>query len=232
MTASIGESAAAAAAPDTEVLTVNPTMGPVSIESHYDEALAVPGLLEQIAVGNAQGADAFVIACFGDPGMDAVRELGDGPVVGIAEAAMHVATLLGRSFSISTTLSRTTGRAQDLVRRYGFDAACVSVRACEIAVLELDDPASNAYQLILEECRQAVSVEGADSIVLGCTGMGSLFASLSRETGVPVIDGVAAATELESLVVLRATTSRRQEYAPPLRKRMTGALAHFTLGES
>lgn len=230
MTDGIRTSASAVAAPGTTIVAVNPTMGPVSIESHYDEALAVPGLLEQIAIGNAEGADAFVVACFGDPGLDAARELAQGPVIGIAEAAMHLATLVGRSFSIVTTLSRTSGRALDLVRRAGFDAACVGIRACEIAVLDLDDPRSNAYSLILDECQRAVADDGADSIVLGCAGMASLFTRLSSATGVPVIDGVAAATKLaESLVAIGATTSRRSEYATPLPKPMTGLLNPFTL---
>ena len=95
MTDLIGRSARAVAAPGTRVDAVQPTMGPASIESHYDEALAVPGLLEQIALGEAEGVDAYVVACFGDPGLDAARELARGPVIGIAEAAMHAAALLG-----------------------------------------------------------------------------------------------------------------------------------------
>ena len=97
MTRLIGGSARAVAAPGTTVTAVNPDMGPASIESHYDEALSVPGLLAEIAQAQAgePAADGFVIACFGDPGLDAARELADGPVVGIAEAAMHAASFLG-----------------------------------------------------------------------------------------------------------------------------------------
>ena len=111
MTGLIGESARAVAAVGTVVTAVNPDMGPASIESHYDEALSVPGLLAEIARAQAgePTADGFVIACFGDPGLDAARELADGPVVGIAEAAMHAASFLGRGFSVVTTLGRTAG---------------------------------------------------------------------------------------------------------------------------
>src|SRR6476469_6989792 len=119
MTRQIGRCAAAVAAVGTTVVAVNPEMGPASIESHYDEALAVPGLLAEIARGEQAGADGYVIACFGDPGLDAARELARGPVVGIAEAAMHYATFLGRGFGVVTTLSRTLGRARDLVSHYG-----------------------------------------------------------------------------------------------------------------
>src|SRR6478752_1312845 len=119
MTRRIGTCATAVAAVGTSVVAVNPAMGPESIESHYDEALAVPGLLAEIAAGEAAGADGYVIACFGDPGLDA-------------------ATLVGRSFSVVTTLARTTGRAWDLATRYGFAGACRGVHACDIPVLELD----------------------------------------------------------------------------------------------
>jgi len=93
MTRLIGESARAVAGSDV-------LMGPASIESHYDESLAVPGILAEVARGEAEGVDGYVIACFGDPGLEAARELARGPVVGIAEAAMRTAAYLGRSFSV------------------------------------------------------------------------------------------------------------------------------------
>ena len=127
MTATIEQCARAVAGPGTRVEAVTPTMGPASIESHVDEALSVPGILEQIALGEQRNADGYVIACFGDPGMDAAREAARGPVVGIAEAAMHAASFLGRAFSVVTTLERTTGRAWDLVAHYGMSQRCGGV---------------------------------------------------------------------------------------------------------
>lgn len=230
MTETIGRCARAVAAPSTAVTAVNPAMGPESIESHYDEALAVPGLLTEIAAGEAAGTDGYVIACFGDPGLDAARELASGPVVGIAEAAMHAATLVGRSFSVVTTLARTTGRARDLATRYGFADACRGVHACDIPVLELDDPSSDARKVVTALCAEAVERDGCDSIVLGCAGMASFCGDVSRAVGVPVIDGVAVATKLvESLVSLGLRTSTRGEFAPPGPKRYTGLLRDFTV---
>ena len=94
MTEKIGACARTVASAGTEIVAVSPAMGPVSIESHYDEALAVPGLLQEIAAGEREGIDGYVIACFGDPGLKAARELARGPVVGIAEAAMHLASMV------------------------------------------------------------------------------------------------------------------------------------------
>lgn len=230
MTETIGAAARSVASVGTEIDAVTPPMGPASIESHYDEALAVPGLLHEIARAEAAGSDGAVIACFGDPGVDAAREIASGPVIGIAEAGMHMATLVGRGFSVVTTLSRTSGRAWDIARRAGFGEACRQVRACDVPVLELDDPRSDARRLILAECRTALESDGSDSIVLGCAGMADLCRDLSRELGVPVIDGVASAVRLiEGLVAMGVTTSRRDEFAAPRPKAMSGMLAPFGL---
>lgn len=227
MTAKIGECARAVAGPGTLVDAVSPTMGPASIESHVDEALSVPGILEQIALGEAQGAAGYVIACFGDPGMDAAREAATGPVVGIAEAAMHAASFLGRGFSVVTTLGRTTGRAWDLAEHYGLSRHCRGVHACEIPVLELEtDP--DARKIVTEACRDAMERDGSDAIVLGCAGMADLCAHISSEIGAPVVDGVAAATLfVQSLVTMGLRTGKRAEFAAPPPKKYSGLLAGF-----
>ena len=231
MTEKIGACARAAARPGTEIVAVSPAMGPASIESHYDEALAVPGLLQEIAAGERDGIDGYVIACFGDPGLKAARELARGPVVGIAEAAMHLASLVAPRFSVVTTLSRTIGQAWHLAEAYGMDRFCANVRACELPVLELEAPGSEARERIVEECRRALAEDGSDAIVLGCAGMADLCAHIGGVLGVPVIDGVAAGTQLvESLVHLGLRTSKRGELAFPPCKPMSGALEAFTLG--
>jgi len=228
MTDLIGRSARVVAAPGTLVDAVQPTMGPASIESHYEEALAVPGLLEQVALGEAEGVDGYVVACFGDPGVDAARELARGPVIGIAQAAMHAASLVGRRFAVVTTLGRTTARAGELVDRYGFRDACVAVRACEVPVLALED--AGARTRLVDECRRAVQQDGADAVVLGCAGMAELCAAVSAEIGVPVVDGVAAGAVLaQSLVALGLRPATTGEYAPPPTKPMTGLLAGFEI---
>ncbi|WP_433046604.1 aspartate/glutamate racemase family protein [Dactylosporangium sp. CS-033363] len=232
MTALIGASARAVAGPGVLVEAVTSAMGPASIESHYDEALSVPGLLAAVAEGEAEGADGYVIACFGDPGLDAARELARGPVVGIAEAAMHAAALLGRGFSVVTTLDRTRGRAWDLAARYVAPGACRGVHACAIPVLSLDaDP--HLADRVTAVARLALDQDGSDVIVLGCAGMTALCDTVSSRLGVPVIDGVAAGVLLvRSLLTLRLSTSAHGEYARPPAKDYTGALAGFAQGES
>lgn len=230
MTEKIGACARAVAGAGTEIVAVSPSMGPASIESHYDEALAVPGLLQEIAAGERDGIDGYVIACFGDPGLKAARELARGPVVGIAEAAMHLASLVGTRFSVVTTLGRTIGQAHHLAEQYGMARFCANVRACELPVLELERPGSDARARITDECRRALAEDGADVIVLGCAGMTDLCEHIADTLGVPVIDGVAAGTRLvESLVALRLRTSKRGELAAPPAKPMRGLLEGFAL---
>lgn len=231
MTAKIGRAARAAASPGTEIVAVNPADGPVSIEGYYDEAFSVPGLLEEIRKGEAAGCQGHVIACFDDTGLDAARTLADGPVVGIAEAAMHVATLVAGSFTVVTTLGRSVPALEQLVLRYGFERRCRKVRAAEIAVLALEDPESSAVDLLRAEIGVALEQDRAEAIVLGCAGMADLTTRLSAEFGVPVIDGVACAVRLvESLVSLGHRTSKVGGYASPLRKEYAGKFAGMAPG--
>jgi allantoin racemase len=229
MTAKIEECARAAVGPGTFVEAVSPAMGPASIESHYDEALSVPGILAEIAGGEMDGVDGYVIACFGDPGLDAARELATGPVVAIAEAAMHYASFLGRGFSIVTTLGRTRGRAADLVDSYGMQRSCLGIHSCEIPVLDLDHN-PDARKIIFESCFDALERDDSDVIVLGCAGMADLCRELSEKLGVPVVDGVTAAvTMVESLLTLGLSTGTRNEFAPPIPKSYKGIMTSYAL---
>jgi len=226
MTAVIAAAARAAASPSTEIVAATSPSGPASIEGHYDEAVSVIGLLEEIRAGERDGCDGYVVACFGDPGLLAAREAARGPVLGIAEAAMHAASFLSTGFSVVTTLGRTRVIAEQLVRNYGMEHHCRRVRATELAVLELDDPASDARARILAECRRALDQDGSGAIVLGCAGMADLAADLQRELGVPVIDGVGIAVRfVEALCGLGLSTSKRGDLAAPIRKPYAGALA-------
>lgn len=229
MTGKIGAAARIAAAPGTEITAVCPDSGPVSIEGHFDEAIATAAMLDVVRRAEAEGSDAYVIACFGDPGLLAARELVRGPVIGIAEAAMHVASLVATRFAVVTTLERTVGIAEELVHRYGMARHCRRIRAAEVPVLALEETGSPARARILEECKRARDEDGAGAVVLGCAGMADLAAELSAELGIPVIDGVAAGIKLaEALVGLGLGTSKHGDLAYPLPKPFTGAYRHLS----
>src|SRR3954464_4574167 len=224
MTKTIADAARAVAAAGTEISDVTSSMGPVSIEGFYDEAFAVPGLIQAFLGG--PDADAGIIACFDDTGLDAARSAAPFPVVGICEAALVTAGQIAKRIAVITTLPRSIVPLEELVRRYGF-AERASVTACNVAVLDLQKPGSGAEQKLDAEISRALD-KGAEAIVLGCAGMADLTAKLSQKFGVPVVDGVAAAVkQAEALVGLKLTTSRRGSYALPSPKDYTGLLAPF-----
>ena len=210
-------------------MPVSANFGAQSIEDHHDDVWAAAGVCEQVRIGEASGADAYVIACFGDPGLHAARELARGPVIGIAEAAFHAATLLATGFSVVTTLTRTCVIAEHLVLQYGFERRCRGIHGTDIAVLELEDPASRAFERILASAQQALAQDRSGAIVLGCAGMADLCHELQRRLGVPVIDGVGAAVKMaEGLVVLGLGTSKLGDYAAPVSKTYSGIAAPFS----
>ena len=221
MTAVIETAARSVARPDAEIIAVTSEVGPSSIESHVDEAMAVPGLLRAISAN--PDADGYLLACFGDPGLDAARELAVAPVLGIAEAAMHLAAPLGRGFSVVTTLGRPIGRAQDLVSHYGFGRQCLGIHACEIPVLDLETNPDTA-EILAKACAEALATDGSDAIVLGCAGMADLAVELSAQIGAPVIDGVAAGVGmLSAMAAMHLTTGTASgEFATPPTKHYRG----------
>lgn len=214
MTDKIGAAARRVASAGTEILAVNSANGPASIEGFYDEAMSLAGMLAVIR--KTPDYDAVVIACFDDTGLDAARCLTDKPVIGIGEAAYHMASMISNKFSVVTTLARSVPALEHNLHRYGLIARCARVRSSEVAVLELEHPGSDACNRISAEIGRAVAEDRAEAIVLGCAGMADLADTLAREHGLPVLDGVTCAIGLaEAMVKLRIFTSRVGGYSPP-----------------
>ncbi|BCM17988.1 aspartate/glutamate racemase family protein [Mesorhizobium sp. J8] len=223
MTAKIGEAAASVASEATQIVAVNPADGPPSIEGYFDEVFAIPGIIAEM--GKAP-ADAYVIACFDDTGLDAARCATEAPVIGIGEAAFHMASLVAGKFSVVTTLARSVPAIEHNLAKYGLASRCAKVRSSDVAVLELERPGSNARHRISQEIARAISEDKAEAIVLGCAGMADLAHSLSEEHGVPVLDGVVCAVTLaESLFKVGLKTSKIGGYAAPRGKRFAGMFA-------
>src|ERR1700727_1842113 len=172
MTMKIGAAAKAVASSGVEISAVNPDFGPASIEGYFDEVFAVPGLITEI--GKAAGADGFVIAGFDDTGLDAARCATTAPVVGIGEAAFHMASLIAAKFSVVTTLSRSIIPIEHNLAKYGLISRCARVRAAEVPVLALEEPGSDARRAIEKEIERALADDGAEPIALGCAGRADL----------------------------------------------------------
>lgn len=224
MTAQALESALRVARPDTLVTAVNPTGTPVSIEGSADEAMAVAGMLAEIRKGEGEGIDAYVIACFDDPGLHAAREVARGPVIGICQAAVQVAMTISRRFTVVTTLPRSVPIIEDIVQAYGAGHHCRAVRAIDLPVLGLEEDPETAERLLIDAIELSKTVDRAEAIILGCAGMSSLCERLTVATGLPVIDGVTAAIKFaEALVGAGYLTSKVNAYDYPRQKGPGGA---------
>ena len=219
MTEVIGQAAQNVANMGTEILAVCPKKGVASIEGHYDEAISAIGVLDLIQQGKELNVDGHIIACFGDPALHAARELAEAPVIGIAEAAFHMATLVATKFSIVTTLARTKIIAEHLLNEYGFRDHCAQIRCIDLPVLALERDPDFAYQQLLVSCTQAKNNDGVGAIVLGCGGMAEMAERVSAELNIPIIDGVRAAVKLvEGLHGMGLKTSKWGDYDFPRKK--------------
>ena len=213
MTAEIAAAARAVAADGTEIVPRSPRFGAAAVDSAAESYLSAVGVMDLVATMLAAGEfdyDAVILAGFGEHGKDALQEMLTVPVLDIAEAAAHVAHLLGRRFSVVTTLARSIPPIEDRLMLAGLDAHCASVRACGLGTAEVDaDPAGAAVQAIVDEAARAVAEDSADVICLGCAGMAGVTAAITAKLGVPAVDGVAAAVALaQALVGLGLSTSK------------------------
>lgn len=209
------EAGRAVAAPGSEIVATNPASGVPTAESHLDEAVATIGIVQEIAAGQRNGTDAFVIACFGDTGLDAAREATELPVVGMSEAAVYMAALVAPRFAIVTLPSRTRAQSERLLHHAGLAHRC-TVRAIDVGVADCADDEIAVYEALLAESRRAILEDRAEAIVLGCAGLEKMAAPLSAALSVPVIEGVAAGVKMaEALVSLGLRTSKAGTWAFP-----------------
>lgn len=181
---------------DVGVIAMSNTNGPASIQGPEDGDAAIPGMLETIQAGIDIGADAVVIACFDDTGIEQARSMCNLPVIGIGQAAYHASMLSGLKFSVVTTLSVSVPVLEENIKHFGVHSYCCRVRASEVPVLDLEKPGSNAENKISNEIGMAIREDKCKAIVLGCAGMTDLAHRMQQQHGISVIDGVAAAAGL------------------------------------
>lgn len=220
VTRAVRAQAEEAAGAGAEILAVTPTFGPASVEGGFESHLAAVGVLDRVAA-IGEPFDAVVLAGFGVHGKEALTELLDVPVVDITEAGAQLACLLGRDFSVVTSLQRTVGQIRDRLRLAGLDGRCASVLSAGMSVLELGRGNGRAH--IAEVAAQAVDRDGAGVVCLGCAGLTGLAEHVQEGVGVPVVDPVAAGVGLaRTLVDLRLRPSGIGSGAPPQPKDIAG----------
>lgn len=193
--------------PDIQVDCIRNGSAPAFIGSYEDMAESVPGMI-RIVKEQQEEYDAFIVACHSDPGLDVLKEISGKPVVGICEASVKLATMLGHSFSVISTGQRPIPNKQALCRKYGVWDSVASVAGPES--LRADWHSEESF---IETGRRAVQEDGAEVLVLGCAGMGHVTKKMEAALGVPVLDGVVCALIVASgLVKAGLTTSKVRRY--------------------
>lgn len=185
-------------APGVEVIGWTSTEGPPAIQGEQDGEAAIPPLLKLVKKAEEAKAKAIIIGCFDDTGLSPARKLATCPVIGIGQAAYHLASLFGPRFSVVTTLAVSVPVLSENVRQYGLDRNLGRIRASGVPVLALEEDRENATRQVKAEIQAAIEEDDINSVVLGCAGMVHI-AEDSEDISVKLIDGVHAAMGLATM---------------------------------
>ena len=182
---------------------------PQFIETYEDEIKAAPGMI-QLVRENEGKFDALVIACHCDPNLEVMKEITQKPVVGIGEASLKLASMLGHRFSVISSTRHSIPIKEALVRKYNLQDILASVRSPEAEKSEGTD--EDKYT---KAAKAAIEEDKAEVIVLGCAGMTGLDKHIEEKLGAPVLDGVVCALIIATgLVKYGVSTSKIRRYNP------------------
>jgi len=222
MTRSMAEAARRYGAPETEIVGVTPSWGAPGIEGSFEGLLSAAAVMQAVTT-YPDPFDAVVMAGFGEPGREGVRELLDVPVMDITECSALMACTLGTRFSVVTTIRHFVPIIEDIYAAMGLERRCASIRATGLSVLELEQDAELTKRRLAEEAGKAIDEDGAEVIILGCGGLGGFDKELEADVGVPVIDGIVAAVKMaEACDAYGVSTSKVNSYASPRPQHITG----------
>lgn len=182
---------------------------PVFIETYEDQIKAAPGMIRLVRE-NEKDFDGFIIACHCDPNLDVMKEITEKPMIGIGEASMKIASMLGHHFSVVSTAKHSIPNKEALVRKYHLQDMLASVKAPPDDMVGCGDE-----EKTLQAAKAAVEEDMAEVIVLGCAGMTGLDKRIQRRLGVPVLDSVVCALIIATgLVKYGVSTSKIRRYNP------------------
>lgn len=222
ITALIAAAARRAASPATEVVPATAPFGPEYIASRSESAIAAHAVLQALA-GHAGRCDGAVIAASTDSGLVPARELMPVPIVGMTEAAMLTACMLGGRFTAITIAPRLVPMLRELAESYGVASRLASVRAFERSAIDIARDPESVVDAFLDLVRAAVREDGADVVITGGSVLADLPSRLAGRLDVPVLDGVACAVrQVELLVGLGVRRARAGSFAPPGPKTFSG----------
>ena len=211
-----------AASPGTELVPMTAKRGVPYIATRAEAQIGGAIALEMLAEA-ATGFDAAIIAAFGDPGLFGARELFSFPVVGLAEAAMLTACMVGRKFAI-VTFSRTLAPwYQECVAMHGLETRCAGIRALDEAFLSISEVQSEKEEVLVRLANTAVEQDAADVVILSGAPLAGLADKVKDRIPVPVIDPVATAVrQAETLAVLKPRKAIAGTFRRPGPKPTTG----------
>lgn len=199
------------AAPGTVIEMAYAKEGPASIESMYEEYIAIPGYTQNMKRLENEGYQAAIVGCAGDPGIDAYRELCTSMlIVGPGMTSLHAAAMLGRRFTLLTVADSMIPSSYQLVQKAGLTRKLASIRAVEIPVLELAHNRAQTVEKLLQIGREAIEQDRADVLVLGCMSMAFLEVAeeLQARLGIPVINPAKAALKFAEALVKNQRNGR------------------------
>jgi len=220
MSSDIALHAARVFTPPWECDVVQPRGGPQSIETWVDMYISTLAMLDLLK--DHSDADGILIVCFGDPGLFALREILDVPVVGLAEANFLTACMLGMRFGVIAGLQKDAAGIENLLWTYGLEKRCAGFQTIDLTVLDMHQSHAKTLAMLVQ-ASLALADKGAEVLVLGCAGLSGFRQELALKAGLPVIEPVEAACwQLRSLVELGLRTSRSGIFAKPSPKQLTG----------
>ena len=210
---------------ESEVLAA--PAGPESLESWTDYHLASVCVLPLVETYQAE-VDGIVLACFGDPGLYLLKEYCEIPVVGIAEASMSLAILLGAKFGILAGMRRAVELMDSMVRTYGFETRYAGTESLEMRVLDFEKEREQTLER-LEKTSLKLRERGAEVLLLGCAGLTGFVDDLQNKVDMPVIDPVEAGCQvLKTIHASGLNTSHIGLYSSPAPQKMNQLGELFT----
>jgi allantoin racemase len=224
----IAQVARASASPGTELVAVTGSAGVPYIATRADAAVAGRTTLELMAE-HAGGCDAAIVAAFGDPGLGGCRELLAIPVIGMAEAAMLTACMLGRRFSIVTFSVSLGPWYRECVDYNGLASRLASIRCLDGPFDDIARVQEEKEDLLVGLCARAVEEDQAEVVILGGAPLAGLAARVAGRVPVPLVDGVAAAVrQAETLAALAPRKATAGSFRKPAAKSIVGVSAALT----
>ena len=223
----IGDEAKRVASPGTEITVATAPFGVAYIETRF-EALIGAYAVANVIAERRQAHDAVVVAAFGDPGVPGLREALDIPVVGITEAALMSACLLGQRFSIVAISRRIVAWYRECVEYNGLLGRLASIRSLGQPLRDIGSVQTDHTRQLRDLCTAAVEEDGADVIILAGAPLAGLARTVKGELPVPVVDGVSSAVRhAETLIRLDPGVARAGSFAPPPAKPNAGLSGHM-----